>query len=64
MCDEMAIRRHVQFNPSRSKFDGFIDIGRTNANDENVAVAKDALVFMVSNILMEIRHHFLIYQMK
>lgn len=48
MCDEMAIRRHVQFNPSRSKFDGFIDIGRTNANDENVPVAKDALVFMVS----------------
>lgn len=48
MCDERAIRRHVQFNPSTLKFDGFVDIGRKKPDDENVPIAKDALVYMVS----------------
>lgn len=50
LCDEMAIRRHVQFNPVTKKFDGFIDIGRPLPDQSSLPVAKDALVYMISGL--------------
>lgn len=50
LCDEMAIRRHIQFNPATKKFDGFIDTGRPLPDQSSLPVAKDALVYMVSGV--------------
>lgn len=48
--DEMAIRQHSQWNPNRKKFDGFIDMGRQATEEHSLALAKDALVFLVSGV--------------
>lgn len=50
MADDMAIRRHSQYNPSTMKFDGFIDIGRKLEGQNNLPLAKEALVFLVSGV--------------
>lgn len=50
MCDEMAMRQHIQLNASTNKFDGFVDIGLPIADQSSLKVAKDVLVFMVSGI--------------
>lgn len=46
--DEMSIRQHAQYDPNKMKFDGFIDMGRPATEQEPLALAKDALVFLVS----------------
>lgn len=48
--DEMAIRRHIQWNPYKMKYDGFIEIGRRVDDQDNIPLAKDALVFLVSGV--------------
>lgn len=48
MFDEMSIRRHLQWNPHKMRYDGFIDIGRRVDGQDNVPLAKDALVFLIS----------------
>lgn len=55
MCDEMAIRRHAQWNSSKNKFDGFVDIGRTSENEDNLPLAKDALVYLISGIVNDFK---------
>lgn len=56
MFDEMAIRRHAQFDPSTLKFlghvdlGGFLDMGRKTADNEPLPIAKEALVFLVSGV--------------
>lgn len=54
MDDEMAIRKHAQWNAATMKFDGFVNLGcndRTlDPNDINQPLAKNALVFMISGI--------------
>lgn len=47
ILDEMSIRRHSQWNPNKKKFDGFIDMGKPAFEDQALALAKDALVFLV-----------------
>ena len=44
MIDEMAIRKHVDWDGE--KFRGYVDIG-TGVVDDSLPEAKDALVFMV-----------------
>lgn len=48
--DEVAIRQHIQWNASRKKFDGFVDVGRLTSEGEVIPVAKEALVYLVSGI--------------
>lgn len=50
MYDEMAIRRHAQWNTSTMRFDGFVDIGRPKADTENLPLAKETLVYLVSGV--------------
>lgn len=50
MLDDMAVRRHSQYNPSTMKFDGFIDLGRKIEDQNNLPLAKEALVFLVSGV--------------
>ncbi len=47
MFDEMAIRKHVEWDGSN--FGGYIDNG-TNLDDDELPVAKDALVFMATRL--------------
>lgn len=53
--DEMAIRRHLQWNHNKLKFDGFIDMGRSATTEESLPLAKDALVFLVSGLNEEFK---------
>lgn len=46
--DEMSIRKHSQWNPYKLKFDGFIDMGLPATEEKPLALAKDAIVFLVS----------------
>lgn len=48
--DEMSIRRHVQWDPAQSKYTGLIDVGRKYVGEEEIPLAKDALVYLVSGI--------------
>lgn len=48
--DEMAIHQHSQWNPNKRKFDGFIDMGVPATEDKPLALAKDALVFLISGV--------------
>lgn len=48
--DEMSIRQHAQWNPNKLKFDGFIDMGLPATDGKPLALAKDALVFLVSGV--------------
>lgn len=50
ISDEMAIRRHVQWNPSKMKFDGFVDMGEKLTDQGTIHIAKEALVFLVSGV--------------
>lgn len=50
LCDEMSIRRHIQFNSATKRFDGFIDTGRPTDGENILPVAKDSLVFMISGV--------------
>lgn len=50
MCDEILIRRHVQWNSTTMKFDGFIDAGRPIPDQDMLPVAKESLVFMISGV--------------
>lgn len=45
MFDEMAIRRHVQYDDQRKQFLGFMHYGKRNA-DGSLPVANNVLVFM------------------
>lgn len=48
--DEMAIRRQSQWNPHKSKFEGFVDMGDKLTTEGNLHLAKEALVFLVSGV--------------
>lgn len=48
--DEMSIRRHAQWNAAAKKFDGMVDIGRKIETGDNVSLAKDALVYLISGV--------------
>lgn len=48
--DEMAIRSHSQWNPHKSKFDGFVDMGKRLTNQGILPLAKEALVYLVSGV--------------
>lgn len=50
MADDMAIRRHAQWNPATMKFDGFIDLGRIPEHQDTLPLAKEALVYLVSGV--------------
>ena len=54
MDDEMAIRSHAQWNAASKKFDGFVDLGRNDRtlhpDEDNLPLAKNALVFMISGV--------------
>uniref|UniRef100_A0ABD2WYE5 THAP-type domain-containing protein n=1 Tax=Trichogramma kaykai TaxID=54128 RepID=A0ABD2WYE5_9HYME len=45
--DEMSIRRHVSWNKSKEKFEGFVDFGRPTDCQDNEEQASNALVFML-----------------
>lgn len=45
--DEMAIRKHVQWDGR--KYHGYVDFGGAIENDSN-AIAKEALVFLVTAV--------------
>lgn len=46
IADEMSIRRRVQWNQSKEKFDGFVDVGKPSDSQSNLSMAKEALVYM------------------
>lgn len=52
--DEMAIRTHAQWNAAAMRFDGFVNLGRNertlDADEDNLPLAKHALVFMISGV--------------
>lgn len=48
--DEMAIRRQSQWNPHKSKFEGFVDMGQKLTSQDILPLAKEALVFLVSGV--------------
>jgi hypothetical protein len=47
MLDEMAIRKHVEWNGKQ--FRGYVDLG-TGINDDSLPEATDALVFMAVSV--------------
>lgn len=55
MCDEVSIKKCVEWNETESKFSGFVTYENTNKKQQNrrnnkkdqLPIAKDALVFMV-----------------
>lgn len=51
--DEMAIRRVVSYSDSKKKFVGFVTYGHKE-EDDDIAVARNALVFMLSGINMPV----------
>lgn len=59
-CDEMHIRKHVQWNNSSKRLLGYATVGNAN---EKTNVAKQALVFMVTaineSIHLPVRHYFI-----
>lgn len=50
MFDEVSIRKHVQWCPAARKFLGHVTYGH-DENDENVPIANQAIVFMVSGLI-------------
>lgn len=48
--DEMAIRKQSQWNPYKSKFEGFVDMGEKVTAEGVLPLAKEALVFLVSGV--------------
>ena len=48
MMDEMAIRKHVEFDGSR--YEGFVDLGTGGDVDDGGTLAKDALVLMAVGV--------------
>lgn len=49
MVDEVAIRKHIEWDQYRNRFIGFIDCG-SKSDDENMPVAKEAIVFMITSV--------------
>lgn len=49
MVDEIAIRKHVEWDQYRNRFIGFIDCG-SKADEENLPIAKEAIVFMIVSV--------------
>lgn len=50
IVDEMSIRRHAQYNSLTMKFDGFVSDDRKADAQNNLPLAKDALVFLVTGV--------------
>lgn len=50
VIDGMAIRQHAQWNESKKKFDGFVDMGDKVTGDGVLHLAKEALVFLISGV--------------
>lgn len=48
--DEMSIRKHIQWSESRKKFMGFITHGIRDEHKNDLPVARNALVFMISGV--------------
>lgn len=48
--DEMAIKKHSQWNPNKKKFDGFVDMGQRVTNQGIIPLATEALVFLVAGV--------------
>lgn len=48
--DEMAVRKHSQWDCSKKKFIGHVTAGKPKNIDEPLPLAKESLVFMVSGI--------------
>lgn len=48
--DEMAIRKHSQWNEHKCKFEGFVDLGKRLTTQGILPLAKDALVYLVSGL--------------
>lgn len=48
--DEMSIRRNLQWLAAQSKFSGLISFGRNYVNEDQIPLAQDALVFIVSGV--------------
>ena len=49
MLDEMAIRKHIQWNDTAGTFQGYVNMG-TGVEMDSLPPAKDALVFMVVGV--------------
>lgn len=49
MCDEMAIRKHVEWDDNKKEFSGYVNCGPKNDSD-NLPIAKEALIYMVSGV--------------
>lgn len=53
--DEMSIRHHVQWSDSKKKFLGYISYSSySNESNDGLPVARNALVFLLSGIDIEI----------
>lgn len=48
--DEMSIRQHSQWNQAEKDYIGHVVIGKNSVQYENLPLAKDALVYMVSGL--------------
>lgn len=46
MCDEVAIRKSVEWNESELKFSGFVSCENRKKKKDHLDISKDALVFM------------------
>lgn len=50
MFDEMSIRNHGQWDKPTMEYKGFVDVGQKHSNENDLPVANDALVFMISGV--------------
>lgn len=50
MMDEMAIRKQLEWSHSEKKFVGYIDCGTVIPEPENMPLAKEALVYLLTGI--------------
>lgn len=48
--DEMAVRKHSQWDCSKKEFIGHVTAGKPKGNDEPLPLARESLVFMISGI--------------
>lgn len=48
--DEMAIRKHSQWDNSKKQFIGHITVGMSSIDNEALPLAKETLVFMITGL--------------
>lgn len=50
MMDEIAIRKQLEWNHSVKKFVGYVDCGTVIPEPDNMPLAKEALVYLLTGI--------------